>query len=89
MNSRFLENGNFLRAQNISLGYSFDSSLAQKLSAKSFRVYASVQNAFVITNYSGLDPELSSSSTTNRAPGLDWNVNPVPRTFTFGLNLIF
>jgi hypothetical protein len=95
-NSRFLEDGSFLRAQNIGLGYTLPASVLQRLRLNSFKIYAQVQNAFVITNYSGLDPELNAygqaigsttSAITNRQPGLDYNTNPVPRTYTFGINL--
>jgi len=95
-NSRFLENGAFLRAQNIGLGYALPTAFLQRLRLSSFRIYAQVQNAFVITGYSGLDPELNAFAqaigsttyaTTNRQPGLDYNTNPVPRTYTFGINL--
>ncbi|PSL23735.1 SusC/RagA family TonB-linked outer membrane protein [Chitinophaga ginsengisoli] len=95
-NSRFLENGSFLRAQNIGLGYTLPTTLLQRLRLSSLRIYAQVQNAFVITGYSGLDPELNAFAqatgattfaTTNRQPGLDYNTNPVPRTYTFGINL--
>ncbi|UCJ07977.1 TonB-dependent receptor [Chitinophaga pendula] len=95
-NSRFLENGNFLRAQNISLGYNLPASLLGRAKISSLRIYAQVQNAFIITSYSGLDPELNSyalasGATTNglanRQPGIDWNANPIPRTYTFGINL--
>ncbi|PWV45416.1 TonB-dependent receptor [Chitinophaga sp. S165] len=95
-NSRFLENGSFLRAQNIGLGYTLPTALLQRMKVSSFRIYAQVQNAFIITGYSGLDPELNANAqaigattyaTTNRQPGLDYNTNPVPRTYTFGINL--
>lgn len=86
LNSRFLEKADYLRAQNISLGYSYPVSSGY---IKSIRFYVQIQNAFIITGYTGLDPELSMSVTTNQTPGLDWNVNPVPRTYSFGVNLNF
>jgi TonB-linked SusC/RagA family outer membrane protein len=89
LNSRFLENGKFLRAQNISLGYTFAPTFLQKIQLNNLRVFAQVQNAFVITNYTGLDPELSANTTSNSAPGVDYNTNPVPRTYTIGLNVGF
>ena len=89
LNSRFLENGKFLRAQNISLGYTISPALLNKIQVSSLRIYAQVQNAFVISGYKGLDPELSANTTSNVAPGVDYNTNPVPRTFTLGLNLGF
>jgi len=94
--SRFLENGNFIRAQNISLGYTIPSFLKDKIKATNLRIYAQVQNAFLITKYKGLDPELgfvSASATANadnnNQTGLDNRTNPVPRVFTVGLNLGF
>jgi len=93
LNSRFLEDGKFLRAQNISLGYTISPRFLNKLQINNLRVYAQVQNAFVITGYSGLDPELATGYSTaagaNRAPGVDYNTNPVPRTYTLGINLGF
>jgi TonB-linked SusC/RagA family outer membrane protein len=89
MNSRFLENGSFLRGQNIALGYTIPPAKLAAATITSLRIYAQIQNAFIITDYSGLDPELSTSVTTNDRPGLDYNVSPLPRTFTVGLNLTF
>ncbi len=89
LNSRFLERGDFLRAQNISFGYTIPKNVLSTIMISSARVYAQVQNAFIITKYKGLDPELSNSVTTNNTPGLDYNTNPLPRTFTLGLNVSF
>jgi TonB-dependent starch-binding outer membrane protein SusC len=74
----FLENGSFLRLDNMVAGYSFDN-LAQ--GAAKLRVFVSAQNLFVITKYSGLDPEIFG--------GIDGNVYPRPRTIMFGVNLDF
>jgi len=82
--SRFVEKGDFLRMDNLALGYSLPSSILSKGSIKKVRVYASAQNLFVITGYKGLDPETNTSGA-----GVDFNGNPQLRTFTFGLNLGF
>ncbi len=74
----YLENASFFRMDNISLGYSFDKLFTEKLDG---RVSFTVQNAFVITKYSGLDPEVDG--------GIDNNIFPRPRTFVLGLNLNF
>lgn len=71
----YLENGSFIRAQKLQLGYSFASSLIHRTKLNSLRIYAAVDNAFLITKYKGLDPELDAGS------------NPRPRTITFGLNV--
>ncbi|SFE22535.1 SusC/RagA family TonB-linked outer membrane protein [Spirosoma endophyticum] len=93
LNSRFLEDGKFLRVQNISLGYTLPTALRSKIKANTFRIYVQVQNAHVFTKYKGLDPELNGITTSNLAanaqPGLDNRTNPVPRTYTVGLNLNF
>ncbi len=53
------------------------------------RVFAQVTNAFMITNYSGTDPEVSSNGNSNLAPGIDRNSVPQARTFSAGLSLTF
>lgn len=75
----FLENASYLKMDNITLGYSFKKFFTDKISG---RISASVQNVFTITNYSGMDPEMSGT-------GIDNNIWPRPRTFTLGLNLNF
>jgi iron complex outermembrane receptor protein len=74
----FVENASFLRLDNVNLGYTF-SNVIDTIS--SLRVSATVQNVFVLTNYSGLDPEVFG--------GIDNNIYPRPRTFVLGLNLNF
>ncbi|KLT63799.1 TonB-dependent receptor [Pedobacter sp. BMA] len=87
--SRFVEDGKFIRAQDITLGYAFPKLFTDKLKLNRLRIYAQIQNAFVITPYSGLDPELNYSTTTNSQTGLDYNTNPKARTFLVGLNVGF
>lgn len=89
VSTRFLEKGDFLRLQNASLGYTFqlgDTSVLDNL-----RVYVNGQNLFVITDYSGLDPEVNTQTPLNGLPtaGIDYTSFPRPRTFTFGLNAKF
>ena len=87
--SRFIEDGSFIRGQNIILGYTFDQSKLNAIKLNKVRLYAQVQNAFVITKYTGLDPELNFSNTTNSQSGVDYNTNPIARTFVLGLNVGF
>lgn len=95
--TRFLESGDFLRIQNIVLGYNLPSSMLSKTQDKSFairslRVYAQVQNVATFTSYKGLDPEVTTntgSQSSNTAIGVDFNTNPLIRTVTFGLNVGF
>lgn len=74
----FLESAAFLRCDNITLGYRFNDILK---SAATLRVYATVNNAFIITDYSGQDPE--------NFGGIDNNFYPRPRIYSFGVNLDF
>lgn len=89
-NSRFLENGNFLRVKTIGLGYSFkNAAWLNKLYLTNLKVFANIENALVFTKYTGMDPEIANSYTTNSQNALDNAGNPVPRTFTFGINVGF
>lgn len=86
--SRFIEDGSFVRLDNISLGYNFS---LPKLYISNARVFVSAQNLFVITGYSGVDPEVNSEiSGTGVAPlGVDYLSYPKARTFSMGINLSF
>lgn len=84
-----VEKGDFLRLQNISLGYRIPSGILNGSGISSVRLYAQVSNAFLWTRYSGLDPESSSNSNSNTSPGIELNAIGQARTFTFGLNLGF
>ena len=86
MSDYFVRNASFLRCDNITLGYSFRNLFkAGKFEGISGRAYFLVQNPFVITQYDGLDPELSNAG----YGGIDNNFYPRPRTYMIGLNLKF
>jgi TonB-linked SusC/RagA family outer membrane protein len=89
--SYYVQDGSFFRMKNLQIGYSLP---AEKLfGAKSginkFRIYASTTNVFTITDYTGLDPEVSQESSTFSAPGIDRGIYPNPRQFIFGLSVGF
>lgn len=88
--TRFVEDGSFLRVQNIVLSYSLPSSLFGDgdLKGTSLRVFGQIQNALTFTKYTGLDPELGILSNGINT-GIDNNVSPIGRTFTLGLNIGF
>ncbi|HYC85904.1 MAG TPA: TonB-dependent receptor [Chryseosolibacter sp.] len=82
--SRFLEKGDYLRADNATLGYNFGR-LGKDV--KKLRLYASVNNLFIITKYKGIDPEINQGGL---APGVDArNFYPKTRTFMVGVNASF
>ncbi|MDI9875683.1 SusC/RagA family TonB-linked outer membrane protein [Flectobacillus rivi] len=87
--SENVEKGDFIRMRNISLGYTFKKGLLEKAKISSARLYAQVQNAFLITGYTGADPEISTNRGSNIAPGVDRNSTPQARTYTVGLSLNF
>ena len=82
---RYVEDGSFIRCKNITLGYSFQEDLLKKIHLSSLRVYANVTNAFLITKYKGLDPEVGSWDPLRA--GIDDGFYPQPRTFTIGVNI--
>ena len=89
--TRFLEKGDFVRLQNATLGYNVPLSGDGFLTALRFSLTG--QNLFLITDYSGLDPEITvatgdlGSGVPSR--GIDWSGFPNPRTVTLGLNASF
>lgn len=87
LSSEFVEDGSFLRLKNISLGYTLLDLSA--IGAESLRLYISGQNVFTITDYSGLDPEVSNGGENDSLTGVDIGALPTSRTFTIGLNLKF
>lgn len=87
-----VEDGSFLRLNNVTIGYSLPKRLISKVRATRFRVYGTVTNVFLLTNYSGYDPEVAAtrnSSYTPLTPGVDYSGYPKSRTFTLGANLAF
>ena len=93
VSTRFLEKGDFFRAQTLTLGYNFPMNDTQAI--KRLRIYFNAQNLFVVTDYTGLDPEVSTSPANsgllNGLPtaGIDYGAYPRPRTFSLGLNASF
>ena len=86
VDSRWVEDGSFIRGKNILIGYNFSTGVAQKLHLTRLRVYASVQNFFLSTNYSGNDPEVT-TYTNAFAQGQTFFDFPKPTTYTLGLNI--
>jgi TonB-linked SusC/RagA family outer membrane protein len=89
VSSRFIEDGSYLRIKNVTLGYTFNKELMQRIHVSSLRLYMSAQNLFTFTNYSGLDPEVNYGGNANAQIGTDFFTFPQARTFTVGLNLKF
>jgi hypothetical protein len=96
--TRFLEKGDFARVRTISLGYTLDKSILSRIGFDQTRLYVQAFNLFLVTKYSGLDPDVNSSSRSNTSNtttanniqlGIDALATPQPKTLTIGLNLSF
>ncbi|WP_231590719.1 SusC/RagA family TonB-linked outer membrane protein [Hymenobacter terrenus] len=95
--SRWIESGSFFRFKNVTLGYNLPTDLVGRYHLQSVRFYITAQNLFTLTNYTGYDPEVnttsfnSTSSTSagsaNYLLGHDFYTPPLSKTFTFGVNL--
>ena len=86
--SLYIENASFVRLDNVTLGYTFNTKKLNWLDKA--RIYVTGQNLFVITGYKGLDPETNMGRNDGLAPGVeDREFYPKARTFTFGVNLTF
>src|SRR5690606_20954705 len=83
----YVEDGSYLRVKNIQLAYRIPT---QNSILRNARVYMSVSNAFVFTNYSGFDPEIGTNSGRNPLYiGIDETNYPIPRIYTLGFNVGF
>ncbi len=86
VSDRFVEDGTFLRLNYMQLSYSFDSKLIKKWHLNSLKLYASANNLFCLTKYSGVDPEISYGS---YSISTDSSQTPRAKSWTFGLNIEF
>lgn len=83
-----IEDGSFLRINNITIGYSLPTKAISRLRMSKLRFYVTGNNLAVFTNYTGFDPEVSVRSSP-LTPGLDYSAYPKSRSFVFGLNASF
>ena len=82
-----VEDGSFVRLKSVKLSYNIPSKWLEKVKIRSIQVYATGQNLFTWTNYSGPDPEVNYAGTNNTIIGTDFYTYPVARTMMFGINL--
>ncbi len=82
-----IEDGSFLRINNITLGYNLPSSLLKRAKISNFRIYATVNNLAVFTKYSGYDPEVNTRRSTPLTPGVDYSAYPRSKAYIVGINL--
>lgn len=94
MSDIWLEDADYMKIQNITLGYDFTTIWKNRCPFSQLRLYVTSQNLFTITDYSGMDPEIGSDGGTGDdgyswASGIDNGFYPSPRTYLVGLNLKF
>ena len=86
-----LDDASFLRLQSLTVGYTLPNKLTRKVGIQRLRFYVTGTNLFVISDYPGFDPEVSSyarnSSYSGLTPGIDFSSYPKSRAFTFGVNV--
>jgi hypothetical protein len=92
--SYFVEDGSFLRLNNIVLGYTLPKSILQKATISNLRIYAQVENALTFTKYTGLDPQVmlrenDADNGRDRSRGIDGGGNPNVIRFILGVNFAF
>lgn len=82
-----LEDGSYLRLQNVSLGYTLPKKWTNRFYVEKLRLYVSGQNLATFTKYSGYNPEVNARPGNSLTPGEDYGTYPLARTFMFGINV--
>jgi hypothetical protein len=88
-NSYYVENGSYLRAKNVSIGYTLPKEALGRYGMESLRIYVQAANLFTITKYSGLDPEINGNNNSVVELGVDEGAYPSQKQFLVGLNVKF
>lgn len=83
VSDRYVEDGSFIKLKNVQLGYTFPAKMTGKIFSK-LRIYAQVRNAFTLTKYTGLDPEISGGILDT---GVDRGAYPQARTYALGIDI--
>jgi hypothetical protein len=83
-----IEDGSFLRINNLTIGYTLPATSVSKIGISRLRLYVTANNLAVFSNYTGYDPEVSVSG-SGLTPGLDYSAYPKSRLFLFGVSASF
>lgn len=89
LHSWVIEDGSFLRFNNLTLGYSLNKELLKRIKFSQLRLYATVYNVWTWTKYTGFDPEVDTMRSTPLTPGVDYAAYPKSRSFNIGMNIEF
>ncbi|MFC0773625.1 SusC/RagA family TonB-linked outer membrane protein [Terrimonas alba] len=89
LHSWAIEDGSYLRINNLTLGYTLPQQLLSKIKISTLRVFATVNNLATITNYTGYDPDVTARRSDPLTPGVDFAAYPRSRTWVAGVNVTF
>jgi TonB-linked SusC/RagA family outer membrane protein len=89
LHSFAVEDGSFLRVNNVTLGYTLSKKLIKRVGLTNVRFYATVNNLATVTSYTGYDPEISTRRSDPLTQGVDFAGYPRARLYTFGTNITF
>ena len=89
VSDNYIEDGSYIRLQNISFSYTFPKAWMKKLYIQNLKLYCNLQNLYTWTKYKGYDPEVGSLWGNALMNGIDYGRYPSPRIYTFGLNVTF
>lgn len=89
MSDRYIEDGSYLRIQNVRLSYTLPGALTRKARIERMKFYVNVQNLYTFTNYSGYDPEIGAFNQNPLIQNVDMGRYPSPRLITFGVDVDF
>lgn len=87
--SYFIEDGSYLRIKDVTLAYSFNSSLLKKWGIGRIQPYVTASNLYTWTGYSGMDPEVNQWGNSGAVQGIDWGTYPHCKSYVFGVNIEF
>lgn len=88
LSTQFLENGSYVTLKNVSLNYTMDDVL-KNVGLGAVRLFINAENLFIITDYTGFDPESTVTGNSDVDIGVDYNAYPLSRSFSAGVNLTF
>lgn len=89
MSSRWIEDGTYVRLQNLKVAYTLPFALTDRAKISRMQVYANIQNVITFTEYSGLDPQIGAFNQSSMQQNVDMGRYPMPRVFTLGVNVDF
>ena len=87
--SRYLEDGSFFRLRNVTLSYNLPQTFLQKIKMSGARIYASADNLWTLSRFSGMDPEVRLDGDTYHHAGMYTQNYPIPMTVVLGIDITF